>query len=223
MKRTLKGYQEEGTGVLDTLLKVLLHIACNAITQPRETHPQALHFWKENKLQPSFPHFEKSQNPVFSLRGTLRLRLPLVPSGIAPSFPFCPALYKVHLTQQIQPMLHRVGQCHRALKLATGGGLGVLEQPGYAGLNKDTRFMLFIDLMIHIYIMTSKRESAVWKGRLDGATLLYKKSKRRVVPGVKSTEGVVCLLSPFVGVMLCTWMTTFPILIMFMLFPVFIQ
>ena len=33
-------------------------------------------------------------------------------------------------------MLHRLGQCHRALELATGGGLDVLGQPGYAGLRR---------------------------------------------------------------------------------------
>ncbi|GAA4429247.1 hypothetical protein GCM10023188_14380 [Pontibacter saemangeumensis] len=41
-----------------------------------------------------------------------------------------------YYNQQIQPMLHRLGQCHRALELATGGGLSVLEQPEYAGLKK---------------------------------------------------------------------------------------
>jgi hypothetical protein len=41
-----------------------------------------------------------------------------------------------YYNQQIQPMLHRLGQCHRALELATRGGLNVLEQPEYAGLRK---------------------------------------------------------------------------------------
>ena len=41
-----------------------------------------------------------------------------------------------YYNQQIQPMLHRLGQCHRALELATGGGLDVLGQPEYAGLRK---------------------------------------------------------------------------------------
>lgn len=27
-------------------------------------------------------------------------------------------------------MFHRLGQCHKALELATGGALNVLEQPG---------------------------------------------------------------------------------------------
>jgi len=41
-----------------------------------------------------------------------------------------------YYNQQIQPMLHRLGQCHRALELATGGGLDVLGQPEYASLRK---------------------------------------------------------------------------------------
>jgi hypothetical protein len=41
-----------------------------------------------------------------------------------------------YYNQQIQPMLGRLGQCHRALELATGGGLNVLEQPEYASLRK---------------------------------------------------------------------------------------
>ena len=41
-----------------------------------------------------------------------------------------------YYNQQIQPMLHRLGQCHKALELATGGELHVLEQPEYANLRK---------------------------------------------------------------------------------------
>ncbi|MCJ8166061.1 hypothetical protein MKJ04_14535 [Pontibacter sp. E15-1] len=41
-----------------------------------------------------------------------------------------------YYNQQIQPMLHRLGQCHRAVELATGGGLDVLGQPEYASLRK---------------------------------------------------------------------------------------
>ncbi|TXK24828.1 DUF3800 domain-containing protein [Pontibacter qinzhouensis] len=41
-----------------------------------------------------------------------------------------------YYNQQIQPMLGRLGQCHRALELATGGALNVLEEPEYAGLRK---------------------------------------------------------------------------------------
>jgi hypothetical protein len=41
-----------------------------------------------------------------------------------------------YYNQQIQPMLHRLGQCHKALELATGGELNVLGQPEYAGLRK---------------------------------------------------------------------------------------
>ncbi len=33
-------------------------------------------------------------------------------------------------------MLARLGQCHRALELATGGELNVLEQPEYTSLKK---------------------------------------------------------------------------------------
>ena len=45
-------------------------------------------------------------------------------------------LFFNYYNHQIQPMLHRLGQCHKALELATGGGLNVLEQPEYAGLRK---------------------------------------------------------------------------------------
>ncbi|WP_162056289.1 DUF3800 domain-containing protein [Pontibacter pamirensis] len=41
-----------------------------------------------------------------------------------------------YYNQQIQPMLARLGQCHRALELATGGELNVLEQPEYDNLKK---------------------------------------------------------------------------------------
>ncbi|MHA6250037.1 P-loop NTPase family protein [Pontibacter sp. CAU 1760] len=41
-----------------------------------------------------------------------------------------------YYNQQIQPMLHRLGQCHQALELATEGGLDVLKMPEYAGLKK---------------------------------------------------------------------------------------
>ncbi|PRY13725.1 uncharacterized protein DUF3800 [Pontibacter ummariensis] len=41
-----------------------------------------------------------------------------------------------YYNQQIQPMLARLGQCHRALELATGGELNVLEHPEYASLRK---------------------------------------------------------------------------------------
>ncbi|WP_162056133.1 DUF3800 domain-containing protein [Pontibacter pamirensis] len=41
-----------------------------------------------------------------------------------------------YYNQQIQPMLARLCQCHRALELATGGELNVLEQPEYDNLKK---------------------------------------------------------------------------------------
>lgn len=68
------------------------------ITQPRDTHPQSLHFWEEDKQQLSVPRFEKTQNQPYT---TIRLvaAFASVLSGIAPSSPFCPALYRVHPTQ----------------------------------------------------------------------------------------------------------------------------
>ncbi|MBF9255685.1 hypothetical protein I2I11_20475 [Pontibacter sp. 172403-2] len=41
-----------------------------------------------------------------------------------------------YYNQQIQPMLHRLGQSQRALELATWGGLDVLGQPEYASLRR---------------------------------------------------------------------------------------
>ncbi len=41
-----------------------------------------------------------------------------------------------YYNHQIQPMLGRLGQCHRAIELATGGALNVLEQPEYDNLKK---------------------------------------------------------------------------------------
>jgi hypothetical protein len=38
-----------------------------------------------------------------------------------------------YYNQQIQPMLHRLGQCHRALELATGGRA---ERAGAAGIRQ---------------------------------------------------------------------------------------
>ncbi|PRY05021.1 uncharacterized protein DUF3800 [Pontibacter ummariensis] len=41
-----------------------------------------------------------------------------------------------YYNQQIQPMLNRLNQCHKALGLATGGELNVLEEAGYTNLKK---------------------------------------------------------------------------------------
>ncbi|WP_181308248.1 hypothetical protein [Rufibacter sp. XAAS-G3-1] len=41
-----------------------------------------------------------------------------------------------YYNQQIQPMLHRLNQCRRAMELATGGDLNILEQPAYTNLQR---------------------------------------------------------------------------------------
>ncbi|WP_162052245.1 hypothetical protein [Pontibacter pamirensis] len=55
-----------------------------------------------------------------------------LPCSTRDIYNFCNNYYN----QQIQPMLGRLGQCHQALELVTGGELNVLEQPEYANLKE---------------------------------------------------------------------------------------